>query len=164
MDTSRRGFFKSTARSSELRPPWLLNPATFTETCTRCNQCVTLCPQDILCAGDGGFPRVDFSQAECTFCGECASDCEAQLFQPAVQIKIGNTGWSHTAEVAQHCLAYSGVMCRSCEDACEPQAIRFPLTLGKVPRPVVDTDACTGCGACVRPCPEDAITMTGQTE
>ena len=37
------------------------------------------------------------------------------------------------------------------------RAIRFPLVAGGVPRPEIDTGACTGCGACVAPCPVNAI-------
>jgi ferredoxin-type protein NapF len=115
------------------------------------------CPEGILVAGDGGFPSVDFTRGECTFCGDCTRLCEANLFDQSLDNE--RLGWSHKAVVSERCLTHFGVMCRSCEDACEPQAIRFPLAVGKMPRPLIDTQACTGCGACVGPCPEIAITM-----
>lgn len=110
--------------------------------------------------GDGGFPKVDFTLGECTFCGECTSQCEAGLFENV--LAISQLGWTHKAVVSERCLTNIGVMCRSCEDACEPRAIRFPLAAGKVPTPVIDEQACTGCGACIRPCPEAAISMRSQ--
>ena len=55
MDINRRRFMRGGAAPVELRPPWLLDPASFTESCTRCNKCMELCPQDILVAGGGGF-------------------------------------------------------------------------------------------------------------
>jgi ferredoxin-type protein NapF len=157
MDMNRRRFLTANPGIPELRPPWLLNPSTFTDSCTRCLKCVELCPQDILVAGGGGYPRVDFARGECTFCGDCTGACEADLFHN--NLDNIDTGWLHKAAIGKRCLTHFGVMCRSCEDACEAQAIRFTLTAGKVPQPVVDTGACSGCGACVSPCPEDAISM-----
>lgn len=108
--------------------------------------------------GAGGFPKVDFTLGECTFCGECTSECDAGLFERVRDPE--NPGWTHRAVVSERCLTNVGVMCRSCEDACEPAAIRFRLAAGKVPAPVIEDQACTGCGACIRRCPETAISMT----
>ncbi|MEH6584123.1 MAG: ferredoxin-type protein NapF [Halioglobus sp.] len=158
MDFGKRQFLRGGSVSDELRPPWLADIASFTDSCTRCGKCIELCPENIICAGDGGFPLVEFGLGECTFCGDCTNQCEAGLFHPAATGEY--PAWRHKALVSDHCLTNLGVMCRSCEDACEPMAIRFPLAAGiLVPRPVIDIDACTGCGACVRPCPEQAIKM-----
>jgi ferredoxin-type protein NapF len=116
------------------------------------------CPEDIIQAGDGGFPRLDFSRGECTFCGECTLDCEVELFhQNSADEPLP---WLHKAVVSDACLTHFGIMCRSCEDACEPRALRFPLVAGAVPAPIIDAQICNGCGACVRPCPEQAISMS----
>ena len=100
---------------------------------------------------------VDFSRGECTFCGECTRYCEPGLFYQALD--DNHRGWTHKAKVDERCLTYYGIMCRSCEDACEPAAIRFPLSAGTIPSPQLNIEACTGCGACIAPCPESAITM-----
>lgn len=157
MDPRRRQLFRGRISSTEVRPPWLLSPTSFTQDCTRCGHCLAACPEGIISAGDGGFPRLDFGLGECTFCGECTLDCEAHLFHqdPASE----PLPWRHKATVSDACLTHFGVMCRSCEDACEPRALRFPLTAGAVPTPVIDSQICNGCGACVRPCPEQAISM-----
>jgi ferredoxin-type protein NapF len=65
--------------------------------------------------------------------------------------------WSIRASIKDSCLTYEGVWCQSCKDACDPRAISFIMAVGQVPKPLIDTDACTGCGACVSPCPSNAI-------
>lgn len=157
MDVSKRRFLRGSRVETELRPPWLAEPDLFIDNCTRCGKCMELCPEHILCAGDGGFPLVEFGLGGCTFCGECTTACEANLFIENRDSEI--PAWAHKASVGDNCLTNLGVMCRSCEDACEPRAIRFPLAAGVVPGPVIDDGLCTGCGACVRPCPEQAISI-----
>lgn len=63
------------------------------------------------------------------------------------------------AVAADRCLARLGIVCRTCGDACEPRAIRFPPRLGGVAVPVLDVEACTGCGECVQLCPAVAISL-----
>ncbi|MFE8731076.1 4Fe-4S dicluster domain-containing protein, partial [Aeromonas hydrophila] len=56
-----------------------------------------------------------------------------------------------------NCLANGQVYCQRCQDSCEPRAIRFIPTLGRVPTPVIELDSCNGCGACVADCPVGSI-------
>lgn len=158
MNLARRQFLRARKGPVELRPPWLLDAASFTEGCTRCGACIESCPEHIIEAGDAGFPRIDFNRGECSFCGECTSDCEAHLFIPRSEQQL--PAWRYRARVnAEDCLTTQGVHCRSCEDYCEPRAIRFPPRAGGTPQPLLDTESCTGCGACVAPCPTRAIAM-----
>ena len=50
------------------RPPWALDEYDFTETCTRCGECIKQCEEQILVEARGKFPVVDFRRGECTFC------------------------------------------------------------------------------------------------
>jgi len=65
--------------------------------------------------------------------------------------------WTIRARIGNLCLAERGVECRICGEHCEAEAIRFPPRLNAPPLPVVNHEACTGCGACVGPCPSRAI-------
>ena len=60
------------------------------------------------------------------------------------------------AAIASSCLAFQGVACMSCRDACASGAVRFALAIGGA-RPQIEADACNGCGDCARACPADAI-------
>jgi ferredoxin-type protein NapF len=158
VDASRRGFLRGRPRpKAEIRPPWALREPDFVDRCTRCGDCLSACPQKILVAGDGGFPTVDFSQHECTFCGDCVSACQPR----ALTCSEGQSPWPVKAIVGPTCLPNKGVECRVCGDFCDVRAIRFPPRLGGSPLPEVDLELCTGCGACVAPCPVTAITVRG---
>ncbi len=63
------------------------------------------------------------------------------------------------AVIAANCLALNRVVCRSCGEACEPDAIRFRPALGGVSMPQIALDACNGCSRCVLACPVHAIAM-----
>lgn len=154
MDASRRAFFRGRPRPKlEIRPPWALLEAEFLDHCTRCNECLKACPQDILISGDGGYPTVDFRTAECTFCGDCVVACK-----PAALKKMPTQApWPYKAKVGDDCLPKQGVECRVCGDFCDPRAITFPPRSGGSALPAIDLDKCTGCGACVAPCPVSAM-------
>jgi len=156
VDVSRRGFLRGRPRpKAEIRPPWALAEAAFIDRCTRCNDCLPACPQAILIAGDGGYPTVDFSRAECTFCGECVKVCRPQ----ALLRDNDRTPWAIKALISDLCLARRGVECRVCGDFCDVRAIRFTPRLGGSPLPEIATEQCTGCGACLAPCPSQAIAI-----
>jgi ferredoxin-type protein NapF len=108
--------------------------------------------------GDGGFPEVDFSRGECTFCADCAQACPAPVFD-----LTASRPWDLLAVIGEGCLTKQGVVCQSCREACPERAIVFRIASGRVPRPFVETTSCTGCGACVSRCPADAIAVTGAT-
>lgn len=156
VDLSRRGFLRGrSAAPPPLRPPWSGPEAGFAARCTRCGDCTAACPQAILAAGPGGYPTVDFSRGECTFCGDCAAACAPG----ALDRKREPLPWAIQAAISDPCLTRAGVECRVCGDFCDPRAIRFPPRAGGVAVPEVDAAACTGCGACLAPCPAGAVTL-----
>jgi ferredoxin-type protein NapF len=71
---------------------------------------------------------------------------------------------ANTAIIAENCLALSGIACRTCEDACEPRAIRFQARPGGHYHPSLDALLCTACGECVKVCPATAIALTRQAD
>lgn len=155
VDLSRRSFFRGRPRPrTELRPPWALQENAFIDHCTRCNDCVKACPTQIIVIGDGGYPTVDFSLGECTFCGDCVSCCQPKAL---VRLEPEQAAWTYKATIGEDCLPRQGVECRVCGDFCDARAIRFPPRLGGSPLPEIDAETCTGCGACVAPCPVTAI-------
>lgn len=157
MSLSRRAFFGAARAEPAFRPPWALAEAAFQEACTRCGECLAVCPTGLLVKGGGGYPEAAFGSSQapegCTFCGECCRACQPQ----ALREVAGQAPWVLQAVFSAACLAERGVVCRTCGESCETRAIHFPPALGGVSRPRLDAAACTGCGACLADCPTQAI-------
>lgn len=153
---SRRQFLRGdlAGRKPALRPPWALDEAVFLHACTRCGDCAPACPTKIIVI-ERGYPVVDFAQGECTFCAACVTACHTD----ALTKNGDQRPWRIEARIAPACMAFSNTVCRSCGDACMATAIRFRPRLGGAAVPEVDGEKCTGCGACVAPCPVKAITL-----
>jgi ferredoxin-type protein NapF len=137
--------------------PWSLSRPEFLEACIGCDDCIDVCPESIIEKGPGGYPKLNFSQNSCTFCGECAQVCEHGAFQVPATIQQPSL---LQAEIAKDCLAHQNILCSTCGDNCEVEAISFQPAVGTVPQPQVDTNTCTGCGECYRYCPVDAIQIS----
>lgn len=136
-----------------LRPPWSSEAAVL-ERCTGCGDCAAACPTGIILIGAGRHPEIDFHRGECTFCGDCARVCAEDVFDVEAP-----AAFDHVAAIGDECLVRVGVDCRACQDVCPEAAIGFRPRLGGPPLPALDAAACTGCGACLAPCPADAITI-----
>lgn len=141
-----------------IRPPWAVQEAAFSELCSRCGDCGSVCGEGIIRRGDGGFPAVDFQLGECTFCGDCVSACDSGALSPA-SYSAGSPPWQLDLAIADNCLALNRVVCRSCSEQCEQQAIRFRPAPGGVSRPEIISTQCNGCGACIGSCPVAALSL-----
>ncbi|MDG3086019.1 ferredoxin-type protein NapF [Vibrio hannami] len=163
VDIARRRLFTRAPKAEIVteapqRSPWLVGEQAFVDGCTRCGKCIEACETSIIIKGEAGFPEVDFHVDECTFCGRCAEVCPEPLFQPKEQ-----EPWQQVAVIGSNCLSLNGVECRSCGDMCEYAAIKFRLQLGGTAKPMLNEKDCTGCGACIKPCPANAIQMKRDT-
>lgn len=126
----------------------------FIEQCTGCGQCISACPENILIAARGQYPKVSFEQGACTFCRACLDICPTSALEESTETE---KPWPYVAKIKESCLSKHGIMCRICGDTCSQQAITFKMRLGGVSDPIIDTKACTACGACLRLCVTDAI-------
>lgn len=159
MDLQRRFFLRGRVATPvpkrAARPPWAVPESDFIRLCTRCDGCVSVCPEGVLVRGDGGFPQVSFAQRGCSECSACVEACAPQALH-----RISETPpWTWLAQFTSACLAQRRVECRVCGEVCDHAAIRFKPMLGAVAIPVLAAEACTGCGVCVAACPTQAIQL-----
>lgn len=159
MDVSRASLLRGHLFGAKqaVRPPWALTEMEFTDHCERCDDCVDACPEGILEAGSAGFPTVEFALGACTFCGDCADVCRSGAFGPR-----DAAPWRVSISITEECMSAKGVTCRVCEGKCDQGAIAFSFA-GAGGKPDIDTAVCNGCGACVGPCPSDAINLQPQS-
>lgn len=92
------------------------------------------------------------ADAPCRMCDDrpCIAACEPHALRFDVPAKMG------TATISPlNCLAHQNTTCSACVEQC-PVAGAMRWDNG---RPVVDPDACTGCGVCqyVCPAPQKAV-------
>lgn len=152
MPVDRRAFLRGAVSfPATVRPPGSANIAVFDALCDGCGECASACPARIIRLREHR-PEIDFSAGECSACGECAVRCPTGALDAAKPFRTGLA-----ASISARCLGAQGVECRLCGDRCEARAIRFfPVRRG-IRLPLVDRDACAGCGACYAACPAAAI-------
>ena len=144
--------FKVSGAKALPRPPGALIEPEFLKYCTRCYQCIDVCPADALHpAGiSGGIPNFGtpvLDWKKCIFCMNCIRTCPTGAIKRISRddIDIGNAVINPST-----CLTWSGKSkCDICYNACRYDAIRQENKI----YPVVLEDICTGCGACERKCP-----------
>ena len=136
-----------------IQPPWSVNSEKFKSFCDGCGECITACKNGILILDKNGYPRVDFSRGSCNFCSVCAQSCprKALQFDPSIP------PWDIHADINGRCLIKNNVVCNTCVEQCEREAIIIPRIVEKDQTPQVLTDSCNGCGTCLKACPVQAI-------
>ncbi len=148
---SRRGLFKSLSNRQEgslIYIPYWENLKDF-DNCSNCSDtpCVNACDEGIIRI-ENKIPALFFENSGCTYCDECANACENEVLFVEKKRQIGAIFSINTTK----CLAWNGVICSTCKDACYENAIEF---FGLF-RPIIN-DKCTSCGFCVSPCPTKAL-------
>lgn len=143
-----------------LRPPGAIDEPSFLAVCTRCGDCATACPHDVILEAPErlreahGTPIIDPLVAPCQMCEDlpCLAACETGALRPEAPAALG------TASVqALDCLNRLSSSCSVCMERCPvPDAIVFADGVPRVNEPL-----CTGCGICqhVCPAPNNAIAM-----
>jgi ferredoxin-type protein NapF len=151
-----------------LRPPWAIEEQDFLRACSTCDECRKICPEGLIGKGAGGYPEISFKHGACSFCQECVKACasgalrffDAHEQDGAHEPDTEGAPWPARARISKNCLSMLGTVCRTCGEQCEAGAISFRLAVGGIAQPIVDNELCSGCGACVAPCPVGAVEVS----
>jgi len=152
---------RALAHRQVLRPPGSVPDNQFGALCTRCGNCIRVCPEHILIpAGmDAGAdalltPVVRMKPGYCSeFCNRCNTVCPTGAIalltlEQKREVAIG-TAVVHRTK----CLAWEDAKyCMVCDEFCPYSAIHTEEHRG-VSCPVVDPELCRGCGLCQKECP-----------
>ena len=143
----------STSQQFSIRPPWSSDSKKFQSLCDGCGECISACENSILILNKNGYPQVDFSRGSCNFCGACAKSCS----QDALKYEPSLSPWDLHVQINSRCLTKNNVVCSTCVEKCDKEAIAIPRIIDQDKAPRVLTDLCDGCGACLKVCPVHAI-------
>lgn len=162
------------------RPPGAIDEAAFLSACTRCGDCVKVCPEGTIAAGEDGYPWADVERHPCALCVDvpCAAACATGALVHGPVIAFG------TARVGVRLCLNHGRFGASrgnappvgderndpndpndpngaigdddeeppCERCVDWCPVPGAITLGEAALPVVDAARCNGCGACAAHC------------
>jgi MauM/NapG family ferredoxin protein len=169
----RRNFFRSTlgrlveevTKRTErrlvpqrfFRPPGALDEVAFIAACTRCGDCLDVCPvRAIVNAPPGaglaaGTPVIDPAIQPCTVCPDmpCAKVCPTEALTPPESLWEGYR-LADLELVPERCIAFNDIECGICARVC-PLG-ETAIGLDDQGRPIVRAEGCVGCGVCVRAC------------
>jgi len=165
-----------------IRPPGSVEELEFLERCIKCDQCVNVCPTNVLQPAtlkEGGIeavwtPVMNFHIAHCQFkCNLCSEVCPTGAIRKiTVAEKLGEGPYREQGPVrlgtafidTTRCLPWANqVPCVVCEEVCPvaPKAIQThdeetKDVFGKLVvlnKPFIVPDLCIGCGICEAECP-----------
>jgi ferredoxin-type protein NapF len=139
-----------------IQPPWSLVSEKFQSLCNGCGDCISACENSLLILNKNGYPQVDFSRGSCNFCGACAESCS----QKAFKYNSALPPWDLHVKINSKCLTQNNVVCSTCVERCDREAILIPRIIEQDQAPHVLTDSCDGCGACLAVCPVHAIEIS----
>ncbi len=135
-------------RTDWLRPPGAVDEEAFLERCTKCGDCLPVCPYGSI-KNDlaSGYPVVFANESACYLCDDfpCIAACETEALLPVgnrTEVRMGMAVVSRA-----DCTADQG--CQFCLAKCPVEALSVDFT---DPYPVVDEAKCVGCGICEQVC------------
>ena len=154
---------KKAERQTPGVPPGARSLRHFTQHCTACQLCVSVCPNQVLRPSSDLTtlmqPEVSYERGYCRpECTRCSDVCPAGAILPLTDADKSSIQVGHAVWVEKNCVVLTdGVSCGNCARHCPVGAIQMieqdPDGFESNRIPVVDTERCTGCGSCEHLCP-----------
>jgi ferredoxin len=150
-----------------IRPPGSVSAGLFNVLCIRCGNCIKACPTKIISQRTEISNLIAWMTPEVTFQsnGYCLEDCNlCSRVCPSGAITLFDINAKSQLKMGialihpEKCLLTEFSECDRCKAACSYEAMDI-VSYGMAGQmiPVVDTDKCTGCGACAAICPPQTI-------
>jgi ferredoxin-type protein NapG len=139
------------------RPPGAVDEIAFLASCTRCGDCIEVCPVHAIIKAPAaagfaaGTPMIDPAVRACVVCEDmpCAAACGTGALVPPAD------GWAgiHMGILEldpERCITFHGAACGVCARSCPVGERALGLDAGG--HPVLKPEGCVGCGVCVTAC------------
>jgi ferredoxin-type protein NapG len=136
-----------------LRPPGAAKEKDFLNECSRCGECVRVCPAEAIVLHQSlgkNAPYIDADARACVACDGlyCMSSCPTGALEPTplLMIKMGTAVWR------EHQCTRTTLNddCRRCVDVCPIGTAAIDLVQDRIE---VKPLGCIGCGLCQQDCP-----------
>ena len=147
---------------SFLRPPGTEDESEFLRKCIRCRTCGSVCAAGCIrffSASESpalaGTPYIIPRLRSCNLCTNCGHVCPTGALKPNkknIKYLAEHVRMGIAVVIESNCLSFNGRVCGICHDACPVKGTAIKLK--PVAKPVVDEDACIGCGRCEERCPQ----------
>lgn len=150
-------------RKTPVVPPGALSFRNFTQHCTACQLCVSVCPNGVLRPSTDlqrlMQPEMGYERGYCRpECNKCSEVCPAGAIRPLTVADKSSTQIGHAVWIKENCVPLTdGVECGNCARHCPSGAITMipsdPSRPDSLKIPAVNEERCIGCGACEYLCP-----------
>jgi ferredoxin len=150
------------SRRTPVTPPGGRGQNRFSNLCTACHLCISVCPPQVLSPSllEYGFagimqPKMNYNAAYCTYeCVLCTQVCPSGALLPLdvaakKEVQLGKAGF-----IKEDCIVITKKKdCGACSEHCPTKAVKMVPYEGKLMLPELNNDICVGCGACEHACP-----------
>ena len=154
-------------RQTPVVPAGSLSLKNFSDHCTACQLCVSVCPNNVLRPSTSLMnmmqPEMSFEKGYCRpECNNCSQVCPAGAIRPVSIEEKSSIQIGHAVVNLDLCLPNTeDVDCGNCARHCPAQAITMvkknPEDMLSIRIPAVNEQMCIGCGACENLCPARPI-------
>jgi ferredoxin-type protein NapG len=143
------------------RPPGAVAEGQFLGGCTRCGDCIDVCPPQAIRVADASFgprlegtPYIEAIEQACVMCIDmpCINACEPGVLRHDTPVNMADVSINEGG-----CLSWQGEKCTLCADVCP---VEDAIVLDPGGRPRIDPSTCTGCGSCLQVCPVGTAGVT----
>ena len=155
-------------RQTPLVPAGSLSLKNFTDHCTACQLCVSVCPNQVLRPSTSLMtlmqPEMSYERGYCRpECTRCSDICPAGAIRPITREEKSSIQIGHAVVNLDNCVVNAdGVSCGNCARHCPAGAIKMVRKNPDDPKslmiPTVNEERCIGCGACENLCPARPFT------
>ncbi|PKN52483.1 MAG: hypothetical protein CVU55_04365 [Deltaproteobacteria bacterium HGW-Deltaproteobacteria-13] len=149
------------SQNQPITPPGSVGLNHFTQACTSCHLCVSVCPTKVITPSFSGYglsgilqPQMNYENSFCDYeCNLCGRICPTGAILPLPLPEKKFTQIGEVELLKDKCVVYVNKNnCGACGEVCPTHTISF-VDKENILYPEVDTRYCIGCGACEKSCP-----------